>query len=623
MSMTMTSNTVSKESGNSACKALGNPEADSGFLDPIAALQSDSYIEVRRRIFRQLVESLLYEGLLPIEETRIDGVPGYVIKGLTEHEEEVLYFARGQRKLTFARIRLDRESLLLRQAGGEMQEAVSFAQFLREVRHLLGADDQRLAQFIRELEQTHLFDTLAQHRRRTAGITLRGRAYDELEGDVMDGHPYHPSYKSRIGFDFADNDSYGPEFKPDLAPIWLAAEKTCTRMAISEHLQYDEFLRAELGADTLRAFEQEVRAAGKNAEDYFFLPVHPWQWQKQIVPVYQHELQTKRLLRVGLSPHTYRPQQSIRTLANVSDPHRSYLKLAMSLINTSTGRTLAPHTVQNAPLVSDWLKRLAADDAFLRDELRTVLLGEVLGISFDPPDSAASGLLGCIWRESLHVFLKPGEQAVPFNSLTARDADGRPMIDPWVQEYGATQWLRQLFTVSVLPLAHFLYAHGIALETHAQNAVLLHEQGRPTRIALKDFHDGIRFSKALLAQPDDCPEFHRTPEAHVRVNANSFIETDDPALVRDFMHDAFFFINIGELALLMDEWYDVDEAAFWGLVREVLAGYQQRFPELQPRFAAFDLFAPTIEVEQLTKRRLYPDTVLRMHRVPNPLHEGE
>ena len=179
----------------------------------------------------------------------------------------------------------------------------------------------------------------------------------------------------------------------------------------------------------------------------------------------------------------------------------------------------------------------------------------------------------------------------------------------------------------MLPLAHFLYAHGIALETHAQNAVLIHDQGRPSRIALKDFHDGIRFSRELLAKPDQRPPLHRTPEAHTRVNANSFIETDDPALIRDFMHDAFFFINLGELALLMDEFYGVEEATFWALVHEVLEQYQQRFPELQARFELFDLFAPTIEVEQLTKRRLYPDTELRMHAVPNSLsalaHAGQ
>ncbi|ASS74025.1 siderophore biosynthesis protein [Tumebacillus algifaecis] len=601
-------------------------QVDSDHADnPVAALQSVQYVEVRRRIFRQLLESLIYEGVLPAEETEVGGEPGFAIEGRTEGGEVVTYLARGKRKLTFDRIRLSRQYPILRQVGNALSEAESLAQFLLEVRTTLGGDQQMLTHFINELEQTHAKDTLAQFYRHQKGISLRDCGYDEMEGNVMDGHPYHPSYKSRIGFDFADNYQYGPEFTPDLYPIWVAAHKSATRFSISKELHYPAFLEAELGSETWQGFTEQVRAAGQSVDDYYFLPVHPWQWQKQVVTAWIDDLRAKRLIVLGPAKDAYRPQQSIRTLANHSAPHRSYIKLSMSLINTSTTRVLAPHTVQNAALVSDWLKRLALDDAFLRDELRTIMLGEVMGISYDPPvksdllHAKTYGILGCIWRESLHRHLLPGEAAIPFNALTALDLDGRPLIEPWVKQYGAEAWLRQLFTISVLPLAHFLYAHGIALETHAQNAILVHEQGLPSRLALKDFHDGIRFSKALLGKPNELPALHRTPEAHTRINVNSFIETEDLGQVRDFMHDAFFFINIGELALVIDEFYGVEETDFWRLVREVLEGYQQRFPELKERFALFDLFTPMIEVEQLTKRRFYPDTELRMHKVPNPL----
>jgi siderophore synthetase component len=180
-------------------------------------------------------------------------------------------------------------------------------------------------------------------------------------------------------------------------------------------------------------------------------------------------------------------------------------------------------------------------------------------------------------------------------------------------------WLTRLLEASVLPIVHMLYAHGIALESHAQNMVLIHREGMPVRIALKDFHDGIRFSRKHLADPEKCPALRGTPDYHARVNRNSFIETDDPDAVRDFMHDAFFFINIGELALLVADSFGFPEQRFWGLVREVIQRYQQRHSHLAERFALFDLFVPTIEVEQLAKRRLFPDTELRVHRVPNPL----
>lgn len=41
--------------------------------------------------------------------------------------------------------------------------------------------------------------------------------------------------------------------------------------------------------------------------------------------------------------------------------------------------------------------------------------------------------------------------------------------------------------------------------------------------------------------------------------------------------------------------------------------------QVSERYETFDLFSPFVEVEQLTKRRLFPDTALRVHRVANPL----
>lgn len=590
----------------------------------LAALHSPCYQQVKRRIFRQLVESLLYEGLLRAEEQEQDGVLHLALDGVTATGEPVRYTCQAQRRLTFGRVRL-LDAPLQRHASGTTEEADSLTGFLLEMQPVLGADPERVKTFSRELEQTLLNDTLAQHHRRENRLSYAGCTYDQLEGRVMDAHPYHPSYKSRIGFDDQDLRDFGPEFEPDLQPLWVAAHREFTRFALSKLLEWQEFLLTELGAEQLDAFQAQLQQAGLNPDDYLYLPVHPWQWHKTILPALHEDLRTQRLVLLGHAADTYRPQQSIRTLANHTSPERSYVKLSLSIINTSTGRVLAPHTVQNAPLVTDWLRDLVAGDPFLQEESRVILLGEVAGVSYDRPPRAdlvqsnTYGVLGCIWRDSLHRFLLPGEEAVPYNALTSLDLDGRPLIAPWIEAQGTENWLTDLFEKTVLPIIHLLYAHGLSLESHGQNMVLVHENGRPARVALKDFHDGVRFSPAHLREPEKRPPLLDTPEAHARVNRNSFLETDDLAAVRDFMHDAFFFINIGELALFLADRFDYAEEDFWRLLHEVIVRYQERFPELRERFELFDLFAPTIFVEQLTKRRLFPDTELRIHEVPNPL----
>ncbi|WP_410513168.1 IucA/IucC family protein [Paenibacillus sp. BR2-3] len=589
-----------------------------------AAIQSNQFVTVRRRIFRQLIEALLYEGVITAEIEQVDGETGYRIPAQDEKGQSVIYLCRGQRRSTFGRIRLTDE-LIIRMVDDMCQEADSLAQFLLEIRGSLGADEGRLITFINELEHTLLKDTLAQHYRHQEGRTLHASSYDELEGDIMDGHPYHPSYKSRIGFDYMEQYEYGPEFKGELYPVWVAVDKKHTCISISREMDYQSFLIDELGEELFISFVETVRRRGLDPKEYLFMPIHPWQWKKIITTAMLEDLRENHLILLGVSDDRYRPQQSIRTLANYTSPEKMYLKLSMNLINTSTSRILAPHTVSNASAISDWLKELVTTDPYLSREARIVLLREVMGISYDRParsnllQSNTYGIMGCIWRESLHRFLESGEEALPFNGLCHVELNGKPLIESWIRRYGAEEWLTRLFETSILPIIHLLYAHGIAVESHAQNMVLIHRDGMPERIALKDFHDGIRFSKTHLVEPDKCPELLGTPDYHARINRNSFIETDDLVAVRDFMHDAFFFINIGELALLMADAFDYPEQKFWGLVRQVIEAYQERFPELSDRYQLFDLFAPWIEVEQLAKRRLFPDTELRVHKVPNPL----
>ncbi len=587
------------------------------------ALRHPQFTRVRRRLFRQLVESLLYEDVL---KARADNGMR-VLDGIDELGNPVSYSFTLTQWYGFKRVRMGAEPVQ-RSVNGVTAEAESLTRFVSELRERLGDDRARLAQFARELEATLVNDAVAQYVRVQRGDVLAGADYDTLECLIMDGHPYHPTYKSRIGFDVADNLAWGPEFARPGRLLWLAAHRDITTTTASDTVRPETFPLQELGKSTIDRFSATIREAGVDPADYILLPVHPWQWRERISRTMSAELHDADLIVVGEDPGSHVPQQSLRTLSCVEDRERAYTKLALSIVNTSTSRVLAPHTVHNAPLISDWLKRIRSEDPYLRDELRLILLGEVLGTSVEPRATSelvredTYGALACIWRESLHTFLEPNEAAVPFNGLIANELDGTPLIDPWVCKAGSVRaWVDALLAVTLPPLLHLLQAHGVALEAHAQNMVLVHVDGRPARLALKDFHDGVRFSRAHLARPDLCPELAGTPAHHV--NRNSFIETDDLDLVTDYLLDAFLFINLGELALFLAEAYDFDERDFWTAAREAAHSYQRRFPRLAERFAVLDVFKPTIEIEKLTTRRLLPDTELRLHTKPNPLADGE
>ncbi|WP_426449569.1 IucA/IucC family protein [Paenibacillus sp. S-38] len=605
-------------------------ETEQGLRTLSEALRSPVYVTVRRRVFRQLVESLLYEGVVTADTAEEAGHTRFTLHGRDADGRPVAYQCGGRRSLTFGRIRLTDEPVR-RLAGDREEEAASLAGFVEEVLGpLQGFSPEKLRSFVGEMEGTLLNDTLAQYRRTQSWNLLRGKAYDDLEGDAMDGHPYHPAYKSRVGFDYADQLAYGPEFKPSLQLQWVAVRRDCTRVAVSPGENYDDLIAAELGAPQLESFRAELRKQGYAPEAYVFLPVHPWQWRRHTAGRFFRDIRDGRIVSLGTAGDLYVPQQSIRTLSNRTNPRKAYAKLSMDLINTSSSRELLPHFVVTAPPITGWLKGIAASDPYLREETKLILLGEFAGVSYDPPHEAgdgsrsggSAGSLGCIWRESVHRYLEPGEEAVPFHALCSRELDGSLFIAPWLESIGVESWLRRLFKTCVLPVVHLAVAHGIALESHAQNMVLVHRGGMPVRAALKDFHEDVLYTRDFLREPERCPDFPAVHEIYRHGGPGTSFEAGSLSTVRGLTLGALFFINLGELALTLADRYGYEESRFWTLAADLLESYRIRFPQYEERFRTLDLFVPETRVEQLTKRRLVPAEERGgcSHDVPNPLY---
>ncbi|STV15843.1 IucC [Klebsiella pneumoniae subsp. ozaenae] len=583
------------------------------------------YQKVSRRVTGQLLQTLLYEEVIPFRtEPSENGRCRFIV----ENGEGVMYRCYGLKSRSFDVIRLEYASLERISAQGE-QSQPDFHQLLAELLPDTG-EQAFLSRFISELEQTLIKDLQSRAQNYHPPGLPHLLDADALERHFMDAHSYHPCYKSRIGFSLQDNLAYGPEFAAPVHLVWLAIARSTGSMNHSSRLDFGALMRQEADEYIRKTLENTATAMGRSQEDYWLIPVHPWQWQQVILPVFSAELESGDVIYLGKSQDSYRAQQSIRTLANGSDTRRPYVKMSLSITNTSSTRLLARHTVMNGPIITDWLQSLIHSDATAR-ELDFVILGEVAGVSFDYqhlPEtrmSQAYGTLGALWRENIQTCLRPDEQAVPFNGLSDAgypDEAGKttPFIDVWINCYGLETWTQQLLKVTVLPVIHMLYAEGVGMESHGQNIILIVKEGWPVRVALKDFHDGVRYSPAHLARPELQPELVPLPASHARINRNSFILTEDVNAVRDFSCDCLFFICLTDIAIFLHQHYGMDESRFWQMTADIITDYQQRHPQHSTRFALFDVFAPFYEVEELTKRRLMGDGERRFKRVPNPLY---
>ncbi|GMK37485.1 siderophore biosynthesis protein IucA [Paenibacillus sp. CCS19] len=575
-------------------------------------IEQEAFTNASERVMRQTLEALLFEGIL---EARYEGTVCR-FAGRTRHGDEVSYSCEAVKKASFGRVRIKLGSI--RREGALCGDV--FLLLEEVVQNQLNGP--LVHTFIREL-----LETLAKDQQSKAcepeRIPTHDLHYEALESHMRDGHRYHPAYKSRIGFSLADNLNYGPEFDQQVLLHWVAVDEQLIDTELSRGRTADEMYEMHLTTDDLLAFRRMTDNSGVPGTRYVYLPVHPWQMEHVIPTVFAAQLASREILHLGTSSHcSYRAQQSIRTLS-LRSTAAPYLKLALSLVNTSTSRILAQHTVRNAPRIADWLDGILRSDSWFQQE-RFELLREWMGISFrydklsPVPFKLAYGTLGTVVRENVAVHLKPEEEAWPLNAVFYTQRSGEPFIAKAIEQHGLEAWSRALIRTLVRPIIHLLYAHGIALESHAQNIILVTENGWPTRIIVKDLHDGVRYVPELLRNPEWEPELVPEPETHRAFNRYSFLRAESASEVRDYTLDAFFFICMTDICFALES-LGLEEKQFWRLCEEAITDYQQEHPQLADRYSLFDLFGEDALIEEMTKRRIYGDGELFFRAADNPL----
>ncbi|MGI5480229.1 IucA/IucC family protein [Streptomyces lavendofoliae] len=497
--------------------------------------------------------------------------------------------------------------------------------FLVRARHLLRLDGATLGHLLRELTITLAADARLHHTALPAAH-LADLGYAELEGHQT-GHPWIVFNKGRIGFSAADAARWAPEARRAAPLPWIAVSTALAAYRGVPALDTPAHLyERELAPAVRDAFAAELRARGLDPAGYLYLPVHPWQWDEVLLPLYAPAVAEGAIVPLHADGDLRLPQQSIRTFLNVSRPDRFSVKLPLSVLNTLVWRGLPTERTLAAPAVTSWVHALRDTDPFLRDECGVILLGEVASVAVEHPlyDHLPEApyqykeLLGAIWREPLR--LPPGERARTLASLLHADADGRSFTAELVARSGLapTVWLRNLFAALLPPLLHFLYRYGTVFSPHGENTIVVfNDQDVPVRLAIKDFVDDINVSAHPVPEHDTMPD-----------DVRAVLLTEEPGFLTQFIHSGLFVGVFRYLAPLCEEQLGVPERDFWSLVRAEILRHQTRFPELKDRYELFDLLTPRIERLCLNRNRLhldgYRDRAQRPHAavhgtVPNPL----
>jgi siderophore synthetase component len=331
-----------------------------------------------------------------------------------------------------------------------------------------------------------------------------------LERLAVAGHNLHPCGRTRLGWDTSDVLAYD-----------LETEKTTIGfVAVRDelHLGDEVWGRDERTGDRIQ-------------------PVHPWQ-RDSVIPQRYKELLDNGDLRILDDEIEAVPTAALRTLLLPKGPdgRREYLKVSLDIQVTSTRRSISVASTRNGPAVSRLLDRLTGGD-------RLILMHETAGAAV-PVGSGRD--LSAIRRDGLTGRLEPGERAIPGGAL--------PLLLDELVTGDRAQWLREYAELLLPPLLR-LTARGVALEAHLQNCLPTFKDGRPYRLALRDFA-GLRLHLPRLAR-----------EGHeVELWPGSVVGTDDLDIFRAKIGYTAFQAHLGELVIRLG----LDEPEAWRIIRAVV-----------------------------------------------------
>ncbi|PKF88480.1 iron transporter [Bacillus sp. BA3] len=507
-------------------------------------------------------------------------------------------------------------------------QAKDAIQFILDIQPLIGMTAETTGHLIKEFHHTLLADLQLLSKPEQDADDLVELDYALLEGE-MSGHPWIAYNKGRIGFGYDDYLQFAPENQKEVQLSWIAVHKTRGEFNSVETLSNKQLMENELDGETQKSFAKILTEKGLNAENYYYLPVHEWQWKNVIIQNFTDDLAKGLIVALGNGPDKYLPQQSIRTFVNVSNKDKNHVKLPMSILNTLVYRGLPAERTVIAPKITAYIKNIYENDSFLKEQCKVVLPGEVASLNVDHPYYSKLEnvpyqyleMLGGIWRESIYSYMEEGEKPITLASLLHVDSKGKPYVESLIEKSGLTAeaWTAQLFDVILSPLLHFIYQYGLVFSPHGQNTILVLKDYKPHRLAIKDFVDDVNVSDQPL------PELSSLPD-----DLRKVLRSETPEGLVQFIFTGLFICHFRYLSTLLMKRSLLDENAFWEGVALTILTHQKKFPMLQDRFDTFNFFAPKLTKLCLNRNRMlqygYSDGEDRPHasefgHVNNALYE--
>ncbi|MGW8380308.1 IucA/IucC family siderophore biosynthesis protein [Streptomyces sp. ODS28] len=565
-----------------------------GPADAVAHLTPERWAQAGRRLIRKALAELTHERVLtpeqlPKEDNR------YVVRsddGATEYRFTATV-------LTLDHWQVEADSITRLRDGRELP--LDALDFFTELKDTVGLSEDVLPVYLEEISSTLASTAFKLAGQQPSADTLARSGFQEIEAGMTEGHPCFVANNGRLGFDIAEYRQYAPEAGAPVRLLWIAAHRSRATFTACSDFGYDKLLLSELSGSTLRRFSASLAELGLELDDYYLVPVHPWQWWNRLTTTFAAEVAERYLVCLGHGDDDHLAQQSIRTFYNASNPSKHYVKTALSVLNMGFVRGLSAEYMKATPAINDWLAELIEGDDVLRGTGLTILR-ERAAVGYHPRQFEAATtkgspyrkMLAALWRESPVPRLAEGERLATMASLLHVDQEGGSFAAALIRRSRLTpqEWMRRYLGTYLTPLLHAFYAYDLVFMPHGENVILvLDENGAPVRSVFKDIAEEIAVMNDTLELPEEVERIRAEVPEDMKILS---IFTD--------VFDCFLRFLNGILAT--DPTIDLTEDAFWATVAECVTDYQKAHPDLAERFERYDMFADTFALSCLNRLQL-------------------
>ena len=562
-------------------------------LQSVHHIEQSVWLKSNKLLIKKAICEFTHERILtPKIKKKLDD--GWCLFSLVSDVSDILYEFEG--KLLELDHLMIRESTLIKKEN-ELYIALDAVLFIKEFKKTLGFDNGKVPVYLEEIIST-LYGTAFKITKGNPSVKeLANADFQVIEQSMTEGHPGFVANNGRIGFDSSDYRSYAPESGNSFSLLWLAGHKSKAVYSAIEALPYDDLIKMELSDDTICQFNNVLLSKDLNPENYYFIPIHPWQWFNKLAMVFAPEIAKSDLVCLGYGPDQYLAQQSIRTLFNITNPKKFYTKSALSILNMGFMRGLPLYYLGTAPKMSVWLENLLYRDDFII-ETGFKMLSEIGSVSYVNPYFQEFGphndynkMLASLWRESPYSKIKEGQKPITMAALLHIDQYGNALLPEYIKTSGLSteEWIRFYLKAYLSPLIHCFYTYDLVFMPHGENIILVLENNKPISILLKDITEEAVILNPDVVLPDELSRMYAPVPDDVKLLS---IFTD--------VFDGFF----RYLVSILEEHMNFSEQSFWKLVADNIIVYQRRYPQLEEKFKKYNLFADSFKLSCLNRLQL-------------------